>query len=65
MEKKEHPIYESPSLTVIPIKTEQGYAISSATLMKEETLWFEFGNEDPHVTQYDDDDSWSSYSWSK
>lgn len=66
MEKKKYKIYKSPSLTVIPIKTERGYAASSATLMGAEApFWFEFGREDPHVTQYDEDDSWSSYTWTK
>ena len=66
MKEQENKIYESPTLTVVPIKTEQGYAISAATLMKTETpYWFEYGSDDPHVTQYGEDDAWENYTWNK
>ena len=61
MEKKKK-FYMTPELTVVAFKAERGYLISSAKLDADRTL-FEYGSSDPHVTQYDQDDSWASYTW--
>ena len=59
-------VYEAPMLTVVSFKAERGYALSGgATLQKvDEVLFFEYNNnDDPYVTQYDQNDSWASYNW--
>lgn len=60
--KKEKKNYEAPKLTVVQFRTERGYALSAATLDADLHL-FEWNNSDPHVTQYNEDDSWAGYSW--
>jgi len=62
MSQLEKKTYEAPTLTVVTIKAERGYAISSATLDADLHL-FEWSTSDPYVTQYDDDASWADYSW--
>ncbi len=62
MEKKEKRIYETPRLTTVTFRAERGYAVSSAIWNAVSNL-FEYNNSNPNVTQYDEDDTWSSYSW--
>lgn len=62
METKQKKTYETPRLTVVAFRTERGYAISSAILDANNQL-FEYGSSSPNVTQYNEDNSWSSYTW--
>jgi len=61
--KKDKKQYEAPSLTAVSFKTERGYAASSATLINEVERLFQFESSNPNVTQYNEDDSWASYTW--
>ena len=54
--------YLPPQLTVVEFKSERGYALSNATLDAELHL-FEWGSSDPKVSRYNEDNSWTSYSW--
>lgn len=60
MKKKQ--VYEAPELTVVKFRAERGFAVSSAVLNTDLHL-FEWSNDDPHVTQYDVDNSWAGYDW--
>ena len=60
--KQEKKNYEAPKLTVVQFHVERGYVLSAATLDTENNL-FEWGNSDPYVTQYDEDATWTGYSW--
>lgn len=62
MKTKQKKTYDAPQLTVVAFRTERGYAISSATLDTDQHL-FEFNSSNPNVTQYNEDDSWASYTW--
>ena len=62
METKQKKRDETPRLTVVAFRAERGYAISSATLDTDLHL-FEYGSSSPNVTQYNEDDTWASYTW--